>query len=353
MMTVGDTSLRGGLIGCGFFARNHLNAWSSITGADLVAVCDRDIAKATEAASAFGIGAVYADAAEMLAHEDLDFVDIVTTSDTHRPLVELAARHGVAAKCQKPFADTAADAAAMVDACETAGVPLMVHENFRWQRPFRVMREIVEAGELGRLNFARFSFRHGYDNYKNQPYLAEIERFTIMDVGLHLFDLARLFMGEAETLFCRTQRLNPIVRGEDSFHATLRHAGGAVSICDCSFWTRWDPQPFPQTLAVIEGDRATLELRQDYELLVHRDGSTERHDVEPPVPRWGARPWHAIQDSVIATCTHWRDCLREGAVPQPSGRDNAHTLALALAAYDSAAAERSMRLGEEGWTWID
>jgi D-apiose dehydrogenase len=71
----------------------------------------------------------------MLAAEKLDFVDIITTVESHRPLVELAAGHGLPVICQKPFALDMADARAMVEACERAGVPLMVHENFRWQSP--------------------------------------------------------------------------------------------------------------------------------------------------------------------------------------------------------------------------
>ncbi|MFN3641753.1 MAG: Gfo/Idh/MocA family protein [Gemmobacter sp.] len=341
--------LRGGLIGCGFFSENHLHAWTGLDGVDLVAVCDVDRGKADAAAARFGVPAAFTDADAMLRTAALDFVDIVTTSPSHRALVELAAAHGVAAKCQKPFADTLEDARAMVDACDRAGVPLMVHENFRWQRPLRVMGEVVDSGALGRPNFARFSFRHGYDNYANQPYLAQIERFAIMDVGLHLFDLARRFLGEADSLFCRTQRLNPVVRGEDSFHATLRHASGAVSICDCSFWTRWHPEPFPQVLAVIEGDEATVELSHDLRLRLHRAGGATDLDAAPTVPPWGAAPWHVVQESVVATCAHWRDCLLTGATPQPSGADNLQTLALALAAYESAAGDRALHRTAEGW----
>lgn len=345
-----DRPLRGTLVGCGFFAENHLNAWQGLPGVDLVAVCDLDGDKARAAAQRFGGIRAYTDAEEMLKTERPDFLDVATTSPSHRPLVELAARHGVAAICQKPFADTLEDARAMVAACDAAGVPLLVHENFRWQKPFRVMGEMVDAGTLGRLNFAQFSFRHGYDNYRNQPYLAEIERFTIMDVGLHLFDLARRFMGEVDSLFCRTQRMNPIVKGEDGFHASLRHASGAVSVCDVSFWTRAHPHPFPQTLARIEGDLATLELRQDYRLLVHTDGAVEEVDVSPDIPPWGGAPWHGIQDSVVAIETHWRDCLLNGTPPQPSGADNLRTLILAQAAYDSAARDAAVKITPEGWT---
>lgn len=341
--------LRGGLIGCGFFAENHLHAWGEIADAEIVAVCDIDPARAGAAAARHGIAAQYSDAEAMLAAEGLDFVDIVTTSATHRPLVEAAARHRVPAICQKPFADTLEDARKMVAACQEAGVALMVHENFRWQKPFVEMGRVADSGRLGRLNFARFAFRHGYDNYRNQPYLAEIERFAIMDVGLHVFDLARRFLGEVESLFARTQRLNPAVRGEDCFHASLRHAGGAVSICEVSFWSRYHPEPFPQTLAVLEGDRATLVLEQDCRLTLHEAGAVTEIAAAPPVPDWGARPWHVIQDSVRAAQAHWIDCLRSGAEPRPSGADNLRTLTLALAAYDSAAGDRAVRIKGDRW----
>src|SRR5690606_25759372 len=188
---------RGALIGCGFFANNHMHGWAEVAGAEIVAVCDRDAAKAEAMAQRFGIPAVYTDAAEMLAREQLDFVDIATTSGSHRALVELAALRVRLVICQKPMADTLADGGAMVAAAASAGVPLIIHENFRWQRPFREISRRLAEGQLGKVHFARFSFRHGYDNYVNQPYLAEIERFTIMDVGLHLFDLSRHLVGEA------------------------------------------------------------------------------------------------------------------------------------------------------------
>ena len=80
--------MRGAVIGCGFFAQNHLNAWRDL-GATIVAVCDIDAVRAAETAARHGIARHYTDAEAMLATEQPDFVDIVTTVDTHRPLVEL------------------------------------------------------------------------------------------------------------------------------------------------------------------------------------------------------------------------------------------------------------------------
>src|SRR4051794_702663 len=131
--------LRGGLIGCGFFARNHLNAWRDVGGAGIAAVCDLDPARARAYAAGGEIAGVYAAPGGMLRSERLDFVDIVAPPAAHRELVELAAAQRVNVICQKPLALSLADARAMVDACRSAGVRFMVHENFRWQTPLRAL----------------------------------------------------------------------------------------------------------------------------------------------------------------------------------------------------------------------
>lgn len=331
-------SFRGALIGCGFFARNHMNGWADAEGAQIVAVCDRDRSKAEAFAADFGVDEVFADAEDMLAAVRPDFVDVATTVESHRPLVELSLKHGALTVCQKPFALNYADGLAMVEAADRAGRPLLVHENFRWQRAFRILREKLDAGAVGRPHFARFVFRHGYpDLYVNQPYLAEVEDFGLMDVGLHLFDVARFLMGDVVRLSCETQRLNPVVRGEDAFTALLRHEEGAVSSVECSFFSKIEPDPFPETMVWLEGDAGTLELTNGYRVRLHRPGSVEEIDGDPPVPAWGARPWHAVQDSVSAFEAHVVDVLAGRAEPQPSGRHNLDTLAMSLAAYRSAA----------------
>lgn len=335
---------RGALIGCGFFAQNHMNAWRAIEGVEIIAVCDLDPTKAQAMARQFGIDRFCTNVSELFQGDQLDFVDVATTAPSHRVIVEQLCGNVDLIICQKPFAENMADARAMVGASEASSTTLIIHENFRWQKAFTTMRHLIAEGRIGQPHFARFSFRHGFDNYKNQPYLAEIERFTIMDVGLHLFDLARRFMGEVTRLGCNAQRVNPIVKGEDVFTALLAHENGATSVVDCSFFAKIDPEPFPQTAAWIEGDLGTLELSTDFKLKLHITGAHEVLDVEPTVPEWGERPWHNVQDSVQQFQTHVLQVLEGQAKPQPSGRDNLKTLALALAAYDAAETGQTITL---------
>jgi predicted dehydrogenase len=329
--------LRAGLIGCGFFAQNHLHAWRDIEGVELAAVCDLDAVKAARAAEQFGAPRHYADAKAMLAAEKLDFVDIVTTMPTHRALVELAAEHKLPAIVQKPFGPTIADCRAMVAICEKAGIALMVHENFRFQRPIMAVREALDAGIIGKPFFARISWRTAYDVYANQPYLAQERRFIILDLVIHLLDVARYLLGEVRRLTARTASVRPGIKGEDAAVLMLDHEDGASCVVDATYQSRQETDPFPETLIEIDGGEGTIRLRQGYELVVTGAGGTERRDVSPVLLPWGRRPWHGVQESVRNAQQHWVDCLRAGKEPATSGADNLKTYALAEAAYASAA----------------
>lgn len=337
-----SSTLRGALIGCGFFSRNHLHAWRQLPDVEIVALCDQDEQRLAQAANEFGIACTYRDAGELLSVERLAFVDIATTVRSHRPLVEMAAKAGVPCICQKPFAATLADAQAMVDACGQAGVPLMVHENFRWQTPIRAVRQVLDAGEIGAPSWGRFTFRSAFDVYRTQPYLAEGERFIIEDLGIHILDVARYLMGDVRTISASTQRVDPRIRGEDVATMLLRHESGATSVVDCSYASARPVEVFPQTLLEIDGTEGSLRVDAGYRLTVHhRTRGTRTADCEPPLHAWAERPWFNIQDSVLAIQAHWLQCLREGREPETSGRDNLKTLALVEAAYASAAANQA------------
>lgn len=329
-------SYRGLLIGCGFFAENHMHGWCDVDGADIVAVCDRDEKRAWDFAKRFNVPLVYTDAETALRATHPDFTDVATTVESHRELVEAALNSGSATICQKPFAETLEDAYAMVSRAKETSKPLFVHENFRWQQSMLALRDKLEEGVVGRTCFARVSFRSGYDVYAGQPYLAEAQRFTLMDVGLHLFDVSRFLLGDAENIHCRTQSLRDGIAGEDAFFATLQQLNGAIVAVDCSYFTIDVPDPFPQVLVRIEGSEGTLEVVEGYRLRLIRDGKVEEWNVEPDVPSWGSKPWHGVQDSVAAFERHVVRVLNGQEEPAPSGAHNLSTLAMALAAYRSA-----------------
>ena len=142
--------LRVGVIGCGFFAQNHLAAWASMDDVVLAAVCDLDFEKARSAAERHRAGAAYENAAEMLNREALDFVDIATTMELHVELVGMAATRKLPTIVQKPLAPSWEACVSVVETCRSAGIPFMVHENTRFLTPIRKAREVIEFAESER-----------------------------------------------------------------------------------------------------------------------------------------------------------------------------------------------------------
>lgn len=335
--------IRIGVVGCGFFAANHLNAWRDLAdrGAVLTAVCDRDSSKAEAAGRAFDVP-FYTDAFKMLAAERLDAVDIVTRHDTHRELCEQSIARGVATIVQKPFAPNWEDCVAIVEIARSAGVWLAVHENFRFQTPMRRVRAVIESGEIGAPSWARIRFRTGFDVYQNQPYFYDEERFAIADVGIHVLDLARFFMGEVARVSCETQRRNPKVRAEDTATMLLRHQSGAVSSVECTYEARRLPDPFPETLLEIEGPAGSITLDAGCQMTVTKGGEVRRETVGAPLRTWTSHPWHVAQEGAYGACRHFLDCLKRGVPAETSGEDNLRTFALVDAAYRAAADARSV-----------
>ena len=334
--------LDGALIGCGFFAQNHLHAWRDLSDrARLVAVCDADPRKAEAAAAAFGVARWYIDAAAMFAAERLDFVDVATTMQSHRALVELAAAHRVPAIVQKPMAPTMADCRAMVEAADAAGSALMVHENFRFQTPMVRAKSVLDAGTIGEPVWARISFRSGYDVYANQPYFYAEPELIVLDLGIHLADLARFFLGDVAHLSAELQQVRPGLQGEDMATLLVRHTGGAVSVLDMTYESRQLPDPFPQVLLTVEGREGVVRVFQDYRMQIDTRAGSTTHDVSPESLPWAEPPWHGVQESVRATQAHFIDCLLQGRTPATSGRDNLATFAMVRAAYDAAAGRRA------------
>ncbi len=329
---------RAAVIGCGFFSSNHINGWLELKDrCDLVAVCDLDPAKAKAAAERFGVPSCYTDVATMLREAKPDFADIVTTAPSHRPLVELCAAHGVGVIVQKPLALDWEDALGLVSAAHRKNLPIMVHENFRFQRAVLRAREIVASGEIGTPFWGRFSWRTNFNVYAGQPYLADTKRFILMDIGVHVLDVARAFLGEVSELYCRTSSIKQGIAGEDIATVLMTHESGATSVNDFTYESRQTPDPFPQMLLEVEGKAGSVRLGVDYRLDVTSPKGARTETVLPDPLSWGTPQWLVIQDSVVAIQRHWLDSLDKGVPAETSGLDNLRTFAAVEACYASAA----------------
>ncbi len=141
--------LKFAVLGCGFWSKFQIGAWSEVEGAELVAVYNRTLSKAVKIADYFRVPRVYDDPEELFANEKVDFVDIITDVDTHALFVGLAVKHGIKhIICQKPMAPDFETAKSMVKTCMEARAKLYIHENYRWQAPVSRFKQIIDSGVI-------------------------------------------------------------------------------------------------------------------------------------------------------------------------------------------------------------
>jgi predicted dehydrogenase len=332
------------VIGCGFYAQNHLHAWKDLAkkGAALVAVCDLDSEKAKACGNKFD-AAWYTDAHAMLSSEEINLVDIVTQMDSHQSLAALAADNGVGAIIQKPLAPNLEVAAEIANYAKNGGTWLAVHENFRFGTSMMRIKDELEANVIGNPRWARISFRTNYDVYAGQPYLKTVPRLIILDLGIHLLDLARFFLGEVDHVHCETQQLRDGIKGEDTATVLLKHKTGSVSVVDVSYESKRVPETFPETLLEIEGSTGSITLSKDQMMTINRGAVVEERYVGSDILPWTSIPWHVSQEAVLNANEHFLDCFKRGANPQTSVSDNLKTFALVEAAYEAATTGRVIR----------
>lgn len=322
--------------GCGFWANYQVAAWKEIDGVEIVAACDKDAARLATFQEKFDIPQTFSDAEEMLKGCKPDILEIISASDTHASLVRLGAQHGVAVICQKPMTPTWEQSKEVVTFCRERGVPLYVHENWRFQSPMRRIKELLERGLAGEVFRARITCSHAFPVFVNQPFLKELEQMVIADLGVHLIDAARYFFGEAEYLYAQVSRVTPGVKGEDVATILITFENGCRCAVELSVATRQEVSHFPQTLVHIEGTRAVITAHENYKISVVTDAGVEIIDASPRDFKW-INPDYAVVHSSIYDCNKSiLDAINGEADGETTGEDNLETLRLAYAAYASA-----------------
>ena len=143
--------LNAAVVGAGFIAlKKHLPAFKAQRGrVRLAAICDPNLEAAQEAAREFGIPAVYASVAEMLANEELGLVDVCTPPRTHEEVALLAIESGCHVLIEKPMAVGIAECDRIIEASNERGVKVSVVHSDLFYPPFMKARELVARGEIG------------------------------------------------------------------------------------------------------------------------------------------------------------------------------------------------------------
>lgn len=207
----GRPPLRVGMVGYAFMGAAHSQGWRTVGHVFdlprrpvLAVLCGRDGAAARAAAERHGWASVETDWRALIARDDIDLVDICTPGDSHAEIAVAALAAGKHVLCEKPLANTVAEAESMTRAAEEAygrGQVAMVGFNYRRVPATAFARRMIADGRLGGLRHVRVTYLQDWLADPAFPLTWRLRREhagsgALGDLGAHIVDLAQYLAGE-------------------------------------------------------------------------------------------------------------------------------------------------------------
>ncbi|MEV4496412.1 Gfo/Idh/MocA family oxidoreductase [Micromonospora arborensis] len=210
-MSTTDKELRVGMVGYAFMGAAHSQAWRTVNRvydlparARMALICGRDTAKVADAADRLGWDAHTTDWRDLINRDDIDVVDICTPGDSHAEIALAALAAGKHVLCEKPLANTVAEARAMTAAADVAratGVRSMCGFNYRRVPAVTMMRQMVADGRLGVIRHVRAVYLQDWIVDPQFPLVWRLQKDragsgALGDIGAHIIDLTQFVTGQ-------------------------------------------------------------------------------------------------------------------------------------------------------------
>jgi UDP-N-acetylglucosamine 3-dehydrogenase len=334
--------IRIAIAGAGAIAeRAHIPAIRSLADAQIVAIQSRTADKADRLARAGWLGDadrphVYSDFDAMLAREQPDAVEIFTPNCWHCEFSLKALAAGAHVLVEKPMAPTVAEARAMVDAAAKARRVLMVAMQRRFGGVERAIKDALASGAIGTPHFIRARLSHGGPHAwaPGQKWFisaSEAGGGAMLDLGVHVADLAIWFMGELDSVAGQVGTLAKQIEVEDTGAMILHFKSGALGVVEAS----WSSMP-PLSALEIYGSEGRVMAgypRHDISILkadgspapgFSRDQVMSRFDSRDPLA-----PFRALAANFIGA-------VQGRANPSPDGNDGLRAVEAVEACYRSS-----------------
>ncbi|MCZ2861117.1 Gfo/Idh/MocA family protein [Blastococcus sp. VKM Ac-2987] len=203
-----------GLIGYAFMGAAHSHAWRTAPHffdlplrPELTVLAGRDAAKVAEAAGKLGWSGTETDWRRVIERDDVDLVDVCTPGDTHAEIAIAALEAGKHVLCEKPLANTVAEAEAMAEAAAkaaTRGIRSMVGFTYRRVPAIGLARKLVAEGRLGQIRHVRAQYLQDWIADPSAPMSWRLEKDkagsgALGDIGAHVVDLTQFITGQTLT----------------------------------------------------------------------------------------------------------------------------------------------------------
>jgi len=361
------------LIGYAFMGKAHSNAYRQVTPfmsprlePRMKVICGRTRDKLEAAAHQYGWEETSTDWRATVRRADIDLVDISTPGDLHAEIAIAAARAGKAVFCEKPLANSVAEARKMVAAVEKAGVVHMICHNYRRIPAVLLAKQVIDSGRIGTIRHFRGTYLQDWIADPMFPLVWRLDRKragsgALGDLGAHVVDLARFLVGEITEVsghletFVRERPLatNSRKRGrvtvDDASIALACFENGAIGTIEATRmapgrknWNRFEINASKGTVAFDLERMNELELyleSDDVEVRgFHRVLATEPE--HPLVKSWWP-PGHVIgyEHTFIHTVYDLLEAMADDRVPSPNFHDGLKNQ-LVLAAIEQSSSTR-------------
>ena len=283
-----------GILGCGKIAQvRHIPEYIANKDARLVAFFDTDAQRTAEIAAKYG-GKACASAKELLADSTIDAVSVCVANHAHAELAIEALRAGKHVLCEKPMAVTLAECESMLEEAEKAGKRLLIGQNQRLARAHVKAKELVAAGEIGRVVTFRTTFGHGGPETwsitpgKNTWFFDKTRAAmgAMADLGIHKTDMLRYILGQ--DIVRTTARLltldkrgadDQLIGVDDNAICIYETSGGAFGTMTAS-WTYYGREDNSTALYGTKGIMRIYDDPAHSIVVIPREGEVKYYDLE-------------------------------------------------------------------------
>ena len=324
------------LVGCGLMSRRWLEAAARIEGLTITGLVDIDPSRARSRADEFGLmhSTVGSDLDAVLSTTKPQLVFDIVVPDARYDIVRTAFAHGCHVLSEKPMAASLADAQSLIHASRESGRIHAVVQNRRYIEGIRRIRSFLDSGDIGAVTSVHSDFFLGphFGGFRET-----MENVLLLDMAIHTFDAARYIIGrQPQAVYCH--ETNP----KDSWYA---HGASAYAIfefeegvtytyrgswCAQGLRTSWE-----SAWRVI-GERGTLTWDGYDTFNAEREietGGLLRDAELIPVPPLAQDARIGGHEGVIR---EFVDAVRTGATPETVNYENIKSLAMVIAAIESA-----------------
>jgi predicted dehydrogenase len=298
-MTAAQT-LRVGMVGYAFMGAAHSHAWRTAPRffdlplqPKLTAVAGRNPEALNAAAAKLGWASTETDWRRLIERDDIDLIDICTPGDTHTEIALAALEAGKHVLCEKPLANSVADAERMTEAAQAAadrGVFSMCGFSYRRTPALALAKRFVDEGRLGTLRHVRAQYLQDWLSDENAPMTWRLDKAksgsgSLGDIGAHSIDAAQWITGQrisgvsalTETFVPERPLAGNLVGLGGHGDAGADTPRGTVTVDDAALFTaRFDGGP----LGIFEATRYALGRKNAMRLEINGSRGSLAFDFE-------------------------------------------------------------------------